>query len=174
MNEQLLQQLQDEREIHAVLIEYCCALDRMDLVLLSTLFTDNCVVDYGPDERLQSHGAASLAKSLERMWRWSRTSHHLSNVQIQFTGETEASASSYVHAWHERADGSSATILGQYHDRFVRSNGGWKIAARQMFMNGCDAGFKVNINRFDRLSAPDGWVTPDLDEQKQESNCRDR
>ena len=164
MTEHSLQLLQNEREINAVLIEYCCALDRMDLARLSELFTDDCVVDYGPDERLQSYGTAALAKSLERMWRWSRTSHHLSNVQIEFTGETEASVNSYVHAWHERADGSAATILGQYHDRFVRRNGRWQIEKRRMVMNGCDAGFKVNINRFERMPEPEGWLAPDLDE----------
>ena len=164
MEKQSLQTLQDESEINAVLIDYCCALDRMDLVSLSALFTDDCAVDYGPDERLQSHGSAALAKSLERMWRWSRTSHHLSNVRIRFTGDNEASVGSYVYAWHERADGSTATVLGQYHDRFVRRDGRWRIATRQMVMNGCDAGFKVNINRLERRSAPHGWIAPDLDE----------
>ena len=162
MNDQLLQRLIDRQEISDVLVEYCNALDRMDLRRLSKLFTKDCVVDYGPDERLQSSGAAALEKSLERMWRWSRTSHHLSNVQIQFE-DGGAFVRSYVYAWHERADGSTATILGQYHDRFVHTDSRWRIAERQMVMNGCDAGFKVNINRFERILPPEGWVAPDLD-----------
>jgi len=129
---------------------------------LAALFTSDCTVDYGPDERLQSNSAVALEKSLERMWRWSRTSHHLSNVQIEFDNDG-AVANSYVHAWHERADGSTATILGQYHDRFVRVDSNWRIAERRMVMNGCDAGFTVNINRCERKPPPDDWVAPDLD-----------
>ena len=155
----------DRQEITDVLIEYCYALDRMDLPRLSVLFTDECMVDYGPDEQLQSYGAAALEKSLERMWRWARTSHHLSNVRIRFD-DGDAYVQSYVHAWHERADGSTATILGQYHDRFVRADSCWRIAERRMVMNGCDAGFTVNINRFERIPPPDGWVPPDLDGSK--------
>ena len=145
-----------------MLIQYCYALDRMDLPLLSALFTSDCTVDYGPDERLQSNSAAALEKSLERMWRWSRTSHHLSNVQIKFENDG-AVANSYVHAWHERSDGSTATILGQYQDRFVRVDSNWRIAERRMVMNGCDAGFTVNINRCKRNPPPVNWVAPDLD-----------
>ena len=163
MHEHALQRLIDRQEITDVLIEYCRALDRMDLPRLAALFTDDCMVDYGPDERLQSRGATALAKSLERMWRWSRTSHHLSNVQVEFEEEGEARVRSYVHAWHERADGSNATILGQYHDRFIRGADGWRIAERRMLMNGCDAGFTVDINRFERVPPPADWVAPDID-----------
>lgn len=163
MHKQALQELINRQEITDVLIEYCCALDRMDLPRLSALFTDDCVVDYGPDEQLRSRGALALAKSLERMWRWSRTSHHLANVQMEFSGDDEALVRSYVYAWHERSDGSTATIFGRYHDRFIREDGSWRIGERRMLMNGCDAGFTVNIHRLERISPPDGWVAPNID-----------
>ena len=155
--------LADRQAITDVLVEYCCALDLMDLPALAALFTDDCVVEYGPGEFLRSRGSAALGKSLERMWRWSRTSHHLSNVLIRFTGNDTAFSRSYVHAWHERPDGSTATIFGQYHDRFVRREQGWRIAERRMLMNGCDAGFTVNINRLERRPPPPGWTAPDMD-----------
>ena len=160
MSDRLLRRLVERQAITEVLIEYCTALDRMDLARLGALFTEDCVADYGPEEWLQSRGRAALEKSLARMWRWSRTSHHLSNVQIEFRDDDEALVESYVHAWHEGSDGSSATILGQYHDRFVREDARWRIARRRMVMNGCDAGFRVNINRFDRLPPPDDWSPP--------------
>lgn len=159
MNRELI----DRQAITDVLVDYCCALDRMDLPRLAALFTNDCVVEYGPEAALQSRGAAALAKSLERMWRWQRTSHHLSNVQVEFTETDEARVGSYVYAWHERPDGSTATILGQYRDRFVRIGDRWRIAERRMEMNGCDAGFKVNIYPFERIAAPPGWVAPDID-----------
>ena len=153
----------DEREIETLLIEYCCALDRMDLDTISKLFTNDCVVEFGPDKRLNSRGRSQVAKSLERMWRWARTSHHLSNVKIRFTGEDHANSVSYVIAWHERANKSTATIYGQYHDELRRDSGGWRIMKRVMYMNGCDTGFTVNIHPFERQSAPEGWVPPSID-----------
>ena len=65
-----------------------------------------------------------------------------------------------MHAWHQRSDGTTATIFGQYYDRFVRGDEGWRIARRRMVMNGCDAGFKSNIHPFERLPAPVGWESP--------------
>jgi len=163
MQERSLREFVDRQEINDLLVDYCCALDRMDLPRLSALFTDDCVVDYGPNDFLQSRGSEALEKSLERMWRWSRTSHHLSNVQIDFCDENEALCRSYVYAWHEREDGTNATILGQYHDRVVRGDRGWRIAERRMLMNGCDAGFKVNINRFEKITPPADWIAPNID-----------
>lgn len=156
-----LRRLVDRRDIEQVLIAYCLHLDRMDLAALAGLFTDDCVVDYGNDARLKSRGAADLARSLERMWRWARTSHHLSNVVIEFDGADAASATSYVYAWHERTDGSTATIMGQYDDHLVRQAGRWLIARRRMVMNGSDAGFTVPIHSFKRLSPPEGWMPPE-------------
>ena len=156
-----LQRFLDRQKIENTLIAYCIHLDRMDLNALSDLFTEDCIVDYGNDPRLKSSSAASLAKSLERMWRWQRTSHHLSNVVVEFDKDEIARATSYVVAWHERADGSTAIIMGQYHDRLVRRADKWLIAERRMVMNGSDAGFSVPINTFERLPPPDGWTAPE-------------
>ena len=160
MSDDRVRRLCDTDEITWVLNEYCNALDRMDLPRLCALFTEDCLVEYGPEEWLQSRGAAALEQSLARMWRWARTSHHLSNVQVEFSGNDAAGVQSYVQAWHERPDGATATVLGQYHDRFVRLEAGWRIAERRMVMNGSDSGFAVNINRLDRIPAPEGWRPP--------------
>ena len=155
--------LADRQEISDLLIEYCRALDVMDLSAIAGVFTEDCEVEYGPEDRLRSRGAAGVAKSLERMWRWARTSHHLSNVQIAFDGADRARSVSYVLAWHERPDRSTATVMGQYHDSLVRRNDGWRIATRRMEMNGCDAGFTVNLHRTRRQAPPPSWVAPIID-----------
>jgi uncharacterized protein (TIGR02246 family) len=103
-----LQRLTDREEISFLLHEYCRALDAMDLDALAGIFTEDCIVEYGPEDRLKSHGKAAIRQALERLWRWKRTSHHLSNIQIRFTGSDAASATSYIIAWHERPDGSTA------------------------------------------------------------------
>lgn len=157
MSDTEVTRLVNEREIERTLIAYCSALDRMDLPALAVLFTDDCRVDYGHDDRLRAVGAAALEKSLERLWRWARTSHHLSNVTIDFDCDLSARTVSYVYAWHERADGSTATVMGQYHDRMVCRSGRWLIAERRMTMTGCDAGFTVPIYPADRCAPPAGW-----------------
>lgn len=153
----------DRQAIADVLVDYCIYLDGMELEALAGLFTAGCVVEFGPDERLNSRGRGALAKSLERMWRWQRTSHHLSNVRIEFTGPDEARTTSYVLAWHERPDGFTATVYGQYRDRFECREGRWRIAGRRMLMNGANAGFTVNLYPLERRSAPEGWVASDVD-----------
>lgn len=155
--DQGLGELLDKQAITEVLYAYCAHLDRMDLDALAALFTDDCVVEYGPEPRLQSHGAAGLRRDLARMWRWARTSHHLSNVVVTVEDDgVHAGATSYVLAWHERPDGSTATMMGQYRDRLVREDGRWRISRRRQELTGNDAGFDVNINRFERIPRPEG------------------
>jgi 3-phenylpropionate/cinnamic acid dioxygenase small subunit len=153
----------DRQDIADLLVDYCIYLDTMDLDALATLFTEDCDVVYGSGAALASQGRAALTRSLERMWRWARTSHHLSNVRIVFDGPDAANAISYVLAWHERPDRSTATVYGQYHDRLVRTAQGWRIARRRMLMNGSDAGFTVPIKPLRRRPSPPGWTAPEID-----------
>ena len=163
MDASILERLSDERKISGLLVEYCRALDCMDLQAISDIFSDDCIVEFGPDDRLNSRGRYEVAKSLERMWRWARTSHHLSNIQIQFEGADRAFSTCYVLAWHERADKTTATIYGQYHDELIRESVGWRISKRTMYMNGSDSGFTVNIHPFERSVSPKGWTPPAID-----------
>lgn len=149
--------LADRAAITDLLHAYCRALDEMDLDAIAALFTEDCVVSYGPS--LESRGAARLVADLARLWRWRRTSHHLSNVTIRVDGDG-AEAESYVIAWHEAPDGRTATLFGQYRDRLVRTGQGWRIARRTQLMNGNDAGFTVGIHPLPRRAPPDGWTAP--------------
>jgi 3-hydroxyacyl-CoA dehydrogenase/3-phenylpropionate/cinnamic acid dioxygenase small subunit len=141
----------DRLAIERVLYRYCAMLDRMDLDLVPDLFTNDCVVVYGPEERMRSLGAADLASSLQRLWRFARTSHHLSNVEIDLVGEDEARSRSYVLAWHQEPDGRSRTLYAQYHDRFVRTAAGWRISERRQFTNGSDVPWDLALAEAERL-----------------------
>ncbi len=151
--------IEDRLAIADVLNRYCLCLDLMDLDGLAGLFTEDCHVSYGPEDRLTSRGRSALRHDLERLWRWRRTSHHLSNVEVRVEND-RAQASSYLIAWHEGQDGRTATIYGRYEDRLVRTEGGWRIAERVQYMNGNDAAFTVNIHPTPRLPAPTGWTNP--------------
>jgi ketosteroid isomerase-like protein len=159
MTEAVLRDVADRAAITECLHAYCRALDLMDLAAIPPLFTEECIVSYGP--RLESRGAARLAEDLGRLWRWRRTSHHLSNISIRLDGD-RAAAESYVIAWHEAPDGRTATLFGQYHDHLVRRGSGWRIAERRQFMNGSDAGFTVGIHPLSRRPPPPGWTPPDM------------
>ena len=152
----------DKLAIAETLYRYCRHLDMMDLDPIALLFTEDCVVSYGPDPALTSEGRDALRHDLERLWRWRRTSHHLSNVEIAVERDT-ARAHSAVIAWHERPDRTTATLYGRYEDELIRADGCWLIARRQQFMNGSCAGFTVNIHPSPRRAAPAGWTAPKID-----------
>jgi len=157
---QRLQNLLDEQAIAAALYHYCFALDAMDLERLAALFTPDCEVDYGDHPRLKSAGAEQLRKDLARLWRWQRTAHHLANPLVTLTGQDSATSVSSVWAWHEAPDGTSATMFGQYHDDWLRTEQGWRIHRRRQVMTGQDAGFRVPIHPAARQPTPAGWVSP--------------
>ncbi len=142
-------QLVDRALITDLVHEYCRALDAMELNALVALFTDDCVVEYGPT--ISSHGACALRHDLGRMWRWARTARHTSsNVLVRFADADTTLITSAVWAWHEAPDGHTATATGQYHDTVVRTADGWRIAARRQVLTGNDAGFIVDIHPMPR------------------------
>lgn len=156
-DERALRELTDRQVISDVLTAYCEALDRMDLSAVAALFTPDCVVDYGTTDWLKSEGTVALERDLARLWRFRRTAHLLSNIRIELQGADTATASSYVHAWHERENGETSTILGRYDDQLVRTGDGWRIHRRRMSMLGSDTGFRVPIHPAERKPTPDGW-----------------
>lgn len=148
--EERIQQLLDREDITAILHQYCRGMDLLDMDLLSGAFTDDGFLDIGEEERLQTRGRSEIHEAMKRMKRFSRSSHHLSNVQIQFVDADNANCVSYVTAWHQTPDGHSGTMLGQFHDVFRRTSEGWRIANRQLRMSGNDAGFTLNVRKAER------------------------
>jgi 3-hydroxyacyl-CoA dehydrogenase len=140
----------DRIEIMRLLYRYCAMLDSMELELVTELFTRDCVVIYGPDERMQSHGADDLAISLRRLARFARTSHHLSNVELDFEGQDAARGRSYVIAWHQHPDGRMQTLYAEYHDHFVRTDRGWRIAERRQLTHGSDVPWDLPLAQSER------------------------
>jgi hypothetical protein len=122
-------------------------MDLLDMDLIAGAFTEDGLLDIGPEPRLQTRGASAIHEAMKRMKRFIRSSHHLSNIQIEFQGADHARCVSYVLAWHETADGHCGTMMGQFHDEFIRIPIGWRISSRQLRMSGSDAGFQLNVHR---------------------------
>ncbi|GAA4535113.1 nuclear transport factor 2 family protein [Pseudonocardia xishanensis] len=138
-NENLLatvQRLADKDEITQVLFDYAHHLDHNEPKALVALFIPDCHISYGGEHG--ADGAEAYLATLEHEkfgigGFFAGTSHHVSNVVIAFTDDDTATVRSQVYAWHrynrERPDG---IVMGQYHDVFVRTPEGWKIARREL------------------------------------------
>ena len=134
-----LRRLVDRQQICDVLHAYCRGVDMVDADAVSALFTDDCVVDYGPGLGSPTHGSAQLRTRLAAgLPRFAATSHHVSNIEVEFAPSGDAATTvTYLMAWHRYPDDRPDAILyARYHDRFVRRDGGWLIAERVLRVAG--------------------------------------
>jgi uncharacterized protein (TIGR02246 family) len=127
-----LRQLADREQIRDLIAQYAFHLDMNHPQELAGLFVEDCTVVYGPN--FGAEGRAAYLKTLDGIGTFFQaTSHHVSNIVIEFTGDDEAAVRSTLYAWHryrkERPDGH---LWGQYHDLLVRTDGGWKFKRREL------------------------------------------
>ena len=127
----LLRQLQDRQEIMAVMAAYARCADMNQPEEQAEVFIDDCRVKYHPDDWIEGRSAVTEALRTA-LTRYSKTSHHVSNIEIDFEGPDSASAQSTVIAWHRRNDGSEWTLYGRYVDRWTRTEQGWRLAEREL------------------------------------------
>jgi ketosteroid isomerase-like protein len=127
-----LQQLIDAQEIRRVIYDYAYHLDMNHPDELADLFVADCEVIYGPS--FGAEGIEAYKKTLEGIGEFFQaTSHHVSNIVVDFTAEDTATVRSVLYAWHrytrDRPDGH---VWGQYHDELVRVDGQWRFKRREL------------------------------------------
>src|SRR5260370_9086272 len=93
------------------------------------VFIENCRVKYHLTDWIVGRGALTEALRTA-LARYSKTSHHLGNIEIDFEGPDSATAQSAVIAWHRRHDGAEWTLYGPYVARSTRTEHGWRLAER--------------------------------------------
>jgi 3-phenylpropionate/cinnamic acid dioxygenase small subunit len=130
--QEALQQLLDKDAIKDTLYDYAYYLDMNYTEELAQLFTDDCYIAYGPG--FGAEGIDAYRETLQGVGTFfTGTSHHVSNIKIDFEDENTARVRSVLLAWHryqrERADGY---VLGQYHDVMVRTPEGWRFNRREL------------------------------------------
>lgn len=122
-------QLVDRAAITDRIHSFCRASDRRMSELASQQFHPDAELDLGafkgtPEEFVPWHAArhAGIAMSF----------HHVGNILIEFAGDDDAFAESYVLALQTGA-GAPATMMAaaRYVDHFQRRDGDWRIASRQ-------------------------------------------
>jgi len=131
-----VQQLLDAREIERLVFDYAFHLDMNQPDELADLFVEDCEVVYGPD--FGAVGRPAYLETLQGIGTFfSATSHHVSNIVVDFSDEDAAMVRSVLYAWHryvrERPDGH---MWGQYHDIVVRVDGQWRFKRRELRASG--------------------------------------
>jgi ketosteroid isomerase-like protein len=119
-------------EIQRLIYEYAFHLDMNHPDELAALFVDDCEVIYGPT--FGAEGIDAYKKTLEGIGEFfEATSHHVSNIVVDFLSDDEATVRSVLYAWHrytrDRPDGH---VWGQYHDVMVRVDGQWRFKRREL------------------------------------------
>ena len=131
-----IRQLIDSEEIRKLIFDYAFHLDMNHPKQLADLFVEDCVVIYGPN--FGAEGKTAYAKTLEGIGSFFQaTSHHVSNIVIDFKSDDEVQVRSVLYAWHryrkERPDG---ILFGQYHDVIVRVGERWLFKRRELRTTG--------------------------------------
>lgn len=127
----------DREDIIDLLTRYATGIDRQDWELFRSVFTDDCVLDYG---QIGSwHGVDGVTDYMIQVHvPFEHTLHRLSNHAIQIDGDT-ATARTYVDVLLIARDAkphktSDVNAAGFYDDELVRTDGGWRINRRQLTM----------------------------------------
>lgn len=131
-------ELSDRQAICDLLARFCERIDEYDIDAVCELFSEDCVVDYGPGRGGEQRGRDSLRARLRTgQGQFAQTHHQLGQCRIELAGD-RASAVTYVTAWHRRWDGSVETARLQYRDRLVRTAGGWQLGERVALATGIE------------------------------------
>lgn len=132
VREEALERLLDERAIERLLFDYAYYLDMNMPDEMAALFVEDCEVSYAPN--FGASGLAAYKKTLEGIGTFfSATTHHVSNIRVDFDAPDRARVRAVVLAVHrytrERPDG---ILYGQYDDVVVKVDGEWKFKNRTL------------------------------------------
>jgi 3-phenylpropionate/cinnamic acid dioxygenase small subunit len=136
--ERAMRRLLDKDEIVDLVHRYSYYVDNKLYDEVASLFTEDCVVDYGPGLGPPTHGRKAFRGLFGIGRGFVNTSHHNANVLISFEGDDRARVRASCYAWHEKADGTTPRIWGAYYDVVVRTPEGWRFAERQLRVAGSE------------------------------------
>jgi 3-phenylpropionate/cinnamic acid dioxygenase small subunit len=128
--------LEAQEAIRTLLSDYAFHLDMNQTRQLAALFVDDCSVIYGPG--FGAEGIEAYRKTLEGVGSYfAATSHHVSNIRVDFDNSDSARVRSLLYAWHRyRKERPEGILWGQYHDIVVRTPQGWRFKRRELLTTG--------------------------------------
>jgi hypothetical protein len=133
-----LEELTAREEIKEAKARYCRFIDTKDWAGMEDLFTEDMVLDVEDVGEIKYGREAALG-----LIKWSvtdaKTAHQVHTVEIRLTGPDSADA---VWAMQDRviwapgkspiAPAQAITGWGQYHERYVKLDGAWRIASLKL------------------------------------------
>ena len=136
--EAALRTLLDKDEIVDLVHRYSYLFDHGRQSEVPSLFTEDCVVDYGPGIAPVINGRDQLVSLLSSgdSAGFLGTSHHNANVLVAFDGADRADVVTSLYAWHHATSGPNPRVWGYYYDTVVRTIDGWRISRRQLRVSG--------------------------------------
>ena len=169
--ERLVWELEQRRLIAEVLMDYSYFVDRNDPEgLVARVFCADGSFELGA--RHAVIGRADLALMFAKtLAPFSRTSHHVSNIRVTFTGAQTgaqkgaqtAESTAYVCAWHlTAAEGRRIDLWGRYHDRHRLTAEGWRIANRRLTVAGSDGWIDPPFELAERMPSPAETPSPKI------------
>jgi len=127
-----LRELLDRQQIADLLARYCERLDEYDIEEVAATFTHNAITDYGPGRGGEVVGRRQIAERIaDGQASFRRTAHQLGQSIVTIDGD-QATATTYVTAWHEWRDDRQEALRLRYIDQLVRTTDGWLIAHRRL------------------------------------------
>ncbi|OBJ16197.1 nuclear transport factor 2 family protein [Mycobacterium colombiense] len=124
-----LRSVAEERAIERALVQLARAMDDRDWATLEDIIADDAIGDLG-NGRVEGR-AAIIDLIRGYLDRCGPTQHLLGNVLVDVTGEAAVSVA-YVHDLHlsTREPQTTFHTLGDYHDRWERRDGEWRLVER--------------------------------------------
>lgn len=131
--------LEDRWAIGEQMYRYARATDWLQTEDHREVFVADCV--FASPHSGDMHGVDAVVDWMNRaLAPFEATQHLIGNISITFTGDTTATAVSYVRAWHRARDHERPDMVlwGEYHDRWVQLEGVWRIAERRVLEAGIE------------------------------------
>lgn len=120
------------RDCINLVTDYAYHRDRFDAAEFSNLFTEDASLSVGNQTW---EGRSNIRARIEGLDKSGSIRHLMSTIRIEPIDELHARGVSYATIYTAAA-GSNSTegfaIIGEYHDRFVLTDDGWKISNREL------------------------------------------
>lgn len=126
--------------------------DRNEPQAAAELFTEDAVIDYGPEmPNIRGREAIlpAVKQGLDTIF--AAASHHITNVALRADGEDGAAGTAYLFAWVSYRSGApDARLWGQYHCRFRRTGEGWRIVEMKLKAAGSEGFHRTAVHPIGR------------------------
>ena len=136
-----LKAMLDERAINRLVLDYAEAVDRLNEPLLRKIFAADAVLE-GPGWCFA--GIAEICSILPIMKDSFVSSWHATHQQTIHLDGDRASGETYCAGRHLQkggyAENQVVTMIIRYHDTFVRTADGWRIASRKEIIDWTETG----------------------------------